>query len=133
MIYEIHTGKKYQKIVDKAMSFIIDHLQIPEDVFVEISFESLADDNCGGCVDMEHDGEYHIFEMDINKKLTEDEIVTTLFHEMKHVEQTATGKLDQSIWMGRDYSGVDYSELPWEKEAYEFESRAISIYRNELR
>lgn len=134
MLYEIHTGKKYSKTIDEAMGFIIDHLDLPNNVWVDLFIVSNKDNSCGGSVDMEKDDDgYHRFHVDINNKLSRDEMIVTLFHEMKHVEQTANGRLDQTIWEGKDYSNVAYLDRPWEKEAYEFESRTILLYRDKLR
>jgi hypothetical protein len=134
MLYEIHTGKKHIKVIDDAMTFIINHLDLPEHVWVDIFINATKDESCGGAVDMEEDEDgYHYFHLDINSKLSRDEMIVTLFHEMKHVEQTANGRLDQTIWEGKDYSNVAYLDRPWEKEAYEFESRTILLYRKQLR
>jgi hypothetical protein len=134
MLYEIHTGKKYTKVIDKAMGFVIEHLDLPNNVWVDIFINATKDNSCGGAVDMEKDEDgYHHFHVDINSKLSHDEMIVTLFHEMKHVEQTANGRLDQTIWEGKDYSNVAYLDRPWEKEAYEFESRTILLYREQLR
>jgi len=134
MLYEIQTGKKHAKVIDDAMSFIINHLDLPEHVWVDIFVKTNHDGSCGGAVDVEDDEwGYHHFHVDINSKLSHDEMIVTLFHEMKHVEQTANGRLDQTIWEGKDYSNVAYLDQPWEKEAYEFESRTILLYRSQLR
>ena len=129
MLYEIHTGKRHHKLIEDAMAFIVTRLNIPEDVWVDIYVKSLEEGSLGGAVDMEDDGEYHYFELEINSKQSREEIVATLFHEMKHVEQTATGRLDQFIWEGKDYSNVDYMDRPWEKEAYAFEHRTVYEYK----
>ena len=126
MLYEIHTGKKHKNLIDGAMSFVIHHLDIPEDVWVDIFVKSC--NNCGGVVHMEKEDEWDYYQLDINSRQSSEEIVATLFHEMKHVEQTATGRLNQYIFEGKDYSNVDYWDRPWEKEAYAFESRTILRY-----
>jgi beta-galactosidase GanA len=134
MLYEIRTGKKYAKVIGDAMTFIVDHLDLPNNVWVDLFITSNKDNSCGGSVDMEEDEYgYHHFYVDINNKLLHDEMVVTLFHEMKHVEQTANKRLDRTIWEGKDYGNVAYLDRPWEKEAYEFESRTILLYRNKLR
>lgn len=125
MFYEITKGKRYEKLVVDAMDFIIDHLKIPSDVWVSISLER-SDRSCGGCVHLEDDE----YEVDINTNQTKEEIVATLFHEMKHVEQKALGYLQETVWKGKDYKSVPYMDQPWEKEAYDFESRTISLYYN---
>ena len=126
MLYEIHTGKKYSKLIDDAMSFVINHLNVPDNVLVDIFVENC--DNCGGVVHMDEWDGYDYYHLEINSKQSREEMIATLFHEMKHVEQTATGRLDQDIWEGEDYSNVDYMDRPWEKEAYAFESRTVLRY-----
>lgn len=129
MLYELHKcPKQYKSEIDRAMSFVIGLLDIPEHVYCNIQFREWAGVSVGGCIDMEDDGEYHYFEIDINKRQPLEEILATLFHEMKHVEQTATGRLDQTMWEGVSFKDVPYDDRPYEKEAYEFESRAISKY-----
>ena len=131
MLYELH-GCRNKKAIDHAMSFVITLLDIPDHVYININFRRKWDGiSMGGCIDMENDGEYHYFEIDINNKQPLQEIIATLFHEMKHVEQTATGRLDQTIWEGVSYKDTPYDDRPWEKEAYNFESRCISRYRAE--
>lgn len=125
MLYEIHNGtQKLRRAIDEAMTFVIKHLNLPEDTWVDVEFISKG--SAGGCVDTE-DG---TFLVEINRKQSLDEIVATLFHEMKHVEQTATGKLDQLMWEGVDYTGTPYYDRPWEKEAYAFEEQLTTWYRN---
>ena len=126
MLYELH-GCRNKKAIDKAMSFVATLLDIPEYVYVNIQFKQSP--SAGGCIDMEDDGEYHQFEIDINNKQPLEEMVATLFHEMKHVEQTATGRLDQTIWEGVSHKDTPYEDRPWEKEAYEFEFRTVLQYR----
>ncbi len=128
MLYETVTGKKFSKVIDDAMTFIVNHLDLPSHVWVDITMQKLPEGSCGGCVDLGDDGDHHYFDLDINNNLTQQEIVRTIFHEMKHVEQTVNGRLDQRTWCGIDYTGVAYNDRPWEKEAYEFESRTISEY-----
>lgn len=125
MLYELHNcPKKIENQVHEAMSFVVNLLSLPENVWVDIEFQN-GDQSLGGCVDME-DGDFLI---DINKRQPLKELIVTLFHEMKHVEQTATGRLNQTIWDGISYKDTPYLERPWEKEAYEFESKAISTYK----
>ena len=126
MLYELHRCRN-KKVIDNAMTFVSKLLNIPEHVWIDIYFKQ--SNSAGGCIDMEDDGEYHHFEVDINNTQPIEEMVATLFHEMKHVEQTATGRLDQSIWEGVSYKDTPYNDRPWEKEAYEFEFRAILQYR----
>ena len=126
MLYELHNCRN-KKAIDHAMSFVSTFLDIPDHVYIDIYFKQSP--SAGGCIDMEDDGEYHYFEVDINNKQSLEEMVATLFHEMKHVEQTVTGRLDQTIWEGVSHKDTPYEDRPWEKEAYDFESRAVLQYR----
>ena len=126
MIYEIHNGtQKLRRVIDEAMTFVVSYLDLPEDTWVDVEF--ISQGSAGGCIDTE-DG---TFLVEINKKQSLDEIVATLFHEMKHVEQTATGKLDQLMWEGVDHTSTPYYDRPWEKEAYAFEEQITNKYRSQ--
>lgn len=129
MIYTAVNGsRRLKQLIDEAMMFVVDKLSIPDNVFVEIFF--CSEGSAGGCVDLEEDEDgYHVFLVEINRKQPPHEIVATLFHEMKHVEQTATGKLDQVMWMGVCHKDTPYNDRPWEKEAYAFEEQTITEYR----
>lgn len=129
MLYEIQIGKKYSKVVDDAMTFVIKHLDLPNHVWVDIRVKKLPDLQNGWCLDLEDDGNHHFFEIEINKNMPREEMLKTIFHEMKHVEQAATGKLQQLFWQGKDYRNCPYDDRPWEIEAYSFEQDIIDLYR----
>jgi hypothetical protein len=61
------------------------------------------------------------FIIDINSNQSEEEILKTISHELVHVSQFATGRLNEnmSIWEGNSMpEDIHYSEQPWELEAY---------------
>ena len=117
MIYEYeHFSKKEIKLLDSIMTRIIDHLELPSNVY--ITFER-SKDPTGGCIELE-DNEFLI---EIPKKVTDAEFMAFVAHEMKHVEQYSSGRLKQGeLWMGICYKDTPYHEKPWEIEAYQFES-----------
>lgn len=128
MLYTTVNGSQHLKtLIDDAMSFIVDKLSLPDNVFVEILLCSGG--SAGGCVDLEEDDDgYRVFLIEINKKQSRHEITATLFHEMKHVEQTCSNKLNQTQWMGVCHKSTPYDLRPWEIEAYAFEERVMSEY-----
>lgn len=132
MLYTTVNGSRtLKRFIDEAMSFVVDKLTIPDNVFIEVSFYSGG--SAGGCIDLEVDEDgYHQFSIEINKQQPHVDIVATLFHEMKHVEQTSTGKLDQVMWMGVCHKNTSYNDRPWEKEAYAFEEQTIAEYRAQV-
>lgn len=123
MLYTVTGGNtKQRKVVDTAMSYVIQLLNIPHNVFVDIELTTM--DVKGGV--MQIAGKR--FLMEINKKESLAEIAYTVFHEMKHVEQIAKGHLvwsfDTCLWKGEDHTKTSYYDRPWEKEAYIFERSA---------
>lgn len=72
------------------------------------------------------------FEITLRKNMSQEDLVTTLLHEMIHVKQYARKELVQKdagqyFWMGNPISNdIDYWDLPWEKDAYKTE---IDLFR----
>jgi hypothetical protein len=128
MIYEIDGGtKKQRKVIDLSMDFVDPLLNIPDNVFVEIVLMKCA---LSGCIDMEEEDGVHNFLVEINNKQSLEEIAATIFHELKHVEQTISKRLDQCKWDGVDHSNTPYMDRPWEIEAYGFEEETCRQWTN---
>jgi hypothetical protein len=125
MIYEISGGTKAQrKIVDLAMTAVVPMLNLKDNINIEIT---LGKFDCSGVMDCEQDEDgIHLFDMEINTATSLQELAVTVFHEMKHVEQTVTGKLGQLTWKGKCHKDTPYMERPWEIEAYAFEQHAYT-------
>ena len=118
-------------LMDKAISFASDFLDINEDL--EVDFEDcFEEDKCGYC-DYDEDG-VTIF---INPDMKKSQIITTLFHEMVHAKQFVRCELisgegkNPSRWMGKECD-LPYFETPWEQEAYELESVMWDIFKKEV-
>lgn len=130
MLYEIWGTSRSQKAVEKAMTLVDSLLNLPENVWVNIEFtEPMSDGSNGGCVECEEEDGYVVFDLDINKKQSVEQIVITLLHEMKHVEQYAQGRLGQDHWLSLPKPALPYEERPWEQEAFEFEKQAYERFR----
>lgn len=124
MIYEYdgRFAKKTRLLIDKAMSHVINFLELPAAVTVYVVPSNDEGLTAGGCMQISQ----YTYEVTINTKQRPAEIVRTIIHEMKHVEQYANKKMTQKSWNNKSimvYRGVNYFDLPWEKEAYEFEER----------
>ena len=122
MIYTVEGGTKAQrKVVDTAMSYVVQLLNIPSNVSIEIVLGRFVSHGV-------MPNSSRSFDMEICKDVSDAEIAYTVFHEMKHVEQIANHRLVHvgfvTLWEGRDYSNTEYFERPWEKEAYKFEKSA---------
>lgn len=122
MIYEVSGGKEQQRqVVDKAMSYVIHLLKIPNYVHVEFHLGIYSSHG----VIQENKKRFFV---EIYKGVSLAEIAYTVFHEMKHVEQMASGKLQferaKRLWEGEDHTNTEYFDCPWEIEAYKFEKNA---------
>jgi len=131
MIYEVETeSDQYPAAIDQAMTVAVGLLQLPENVYVTLTLGEEYS-SAGGCVHCDDEDGYMMFDVDININQDIVELITTLFHELKHVEQYATGRLTQTNWLGKKKPVLEYYERPWEKEAYKFESEAMQLYRRQ--
>jgi biotin synthase-like enzyme len=131
MIYEVvNKPKKIDEVLlDRAVSFAADFLEL--DVDLLISFQSLKKHQCGFCdysCDYSCDFDEDEVIITIAKRLSLREMIVTLFHEMIHVQQYVSGRLEHgSKWLGKVYECV-YSELPWEVEAHEMEKEMMAKF-----
>jgi hypothetical protein len=126
MIYEVlNAPKKFDTaLLDKAVSFACDYLNLDLDLTIE--FESLKRHQCGFC---DYDDDEVI--VTIAKRLSLREMIATLFHEMVHVQQYDSGRLEHGCkWLGEVYKCA-YEELPWEIEAHEMESVMMTKFEME--
>lgn len=126
MIYEVNNVPKKLDIalLDKAVSFACDYLKL--DVDLTIEFESLKKHQCGFC---DYDEDEVI--VTIAKRLSLREMLVTLFHELIHVHQYASGRLEHGCkWLGKVYDCA-YIELPWEIEAHEMEGVMMKKFEME--
>lgn len=123
MLYVVTGGNKQQrKVVDTAMSYVVQLLNIPSNVFIDIELSKM--DIKGAVMGITKNR----FHMEINKQECLAEIAYTVFHEMKHVEQLVNKVLVYThaniLWKGEDHSATEYMKRPWEVEAYKFERNA---------
>ena len=75
--------------------------------------------------------------IEIDKRLKGDDFITCVLHELVHVKQQFKGHLKEypansgieKMWKGEIYLGIDYMNLPWEKEAYEQQEILLKEYK----
>lgn len=107
--------------LDKMIAFACKFLDLEVEE-LNITFEPM--DATAAYVDT--DCEEEVVEMSINNQLHKvaGELERTIFHELVHVKQVISGKLNTvspARWLGKTYEGTSYYDLPWEKEAYALE------------
>lgn len=130
MLYEVvNKPKKVDYgLLDSLLSFSSDFLSLEEDIYLILEFNSNIEPHIHGYCLYDHD-EIHI---EVNSRLTIEEMVVALFHELIHVKQYESGDLmydgKSSFWKG-SLVECDYKFLPWEEEAYRIEKEMMEKYR----
>lgn len=79
------------------------------------------------------------FTITVDSELSRRKLLLSLAHEVVHIKQYATGQLRYFLrgpnckWMGKPYddTGVAYSDLPWEVEAWDSEHRLYQEFLDE--
>ena len=118
---------KDKKRVEKYIRDIAEELGINQHYtkYLEITFTSKLDgDSQGFCWgDKETHAEIEIARTLCGKRLSVDQMMKTLAHEMVHAKQYIFGELDgySDSWKGSDVNYYSYEDSPWEKEAYKLE------------
>ena len=75
--------------------------------------------------------------IEIDKRLKGDDFITCVLHELVHVKQQFKGELKEmkgieKMWKGEFYIGIDYLNLPWEKEAYHMQEVLLDEYKKDM-
>ena len=95
------------------------------DLHVDIHFIDEKGEG-GGTIDTRQEEDAILVE--INKHQSVNNILLTLFHEIKHVEQIACGDLKENIYKGEDTKTYEYDARPHEQDAWEFEKIAMITF-----
>jgi hypothetical protein len=121
-------GTKFlREIAHKTVAFCIDEL-MPESNNVNFHIKLLTIKNeATGYAGMGDNRKEYILDIDKNQTLRE--LVSTICHEMVHVKQYWKKEMDDTTNEDGNYRWKDevisadtlYSELPWEKEAYDLQ------------
>ena len=83
-------NSREKMIAEDIINYCRETLNIPKDISIAIAFEDLSEDNVKGWVyDEAGTGEYDI---EIDNSLGFRELVTTICHEMVHVQQLVEGR-----------------------------------------
>jgi len=116
-------NKKQRELITDVAYFCVDRLMPRmKTLEIEIQINNLKDQAVGYCM-MQDDN--RTFELEIDKKLDDDELITTVCHEMVHVKQYARNELG----INDNHDGENYYDLPYEKEAYELQEILLEEYK----
>ena len=91
---------------------------------IEIDIELRKNIKCDAdVVSGDEDREYI---MRVRRGLKEDDILTSVFHEMVHIKQDL--RKEHKLF---DCTDIPYLDRPWEQEAYELQETMLVAYRKE--
>ena len=76
------------------------------------------------------------YTIEIDKRQKGDDFITCVLHELVHVKQYFKKELKdingvEMRWKGETHIGIDYYNLPWEKEAYELQESLLIEYKKQ--
>ncbi len=119
----------------EAIDWVMLELNLPEHVHVAIEFKRMALYSQASVMDQDYDPEEDDgwwFDIEISSRLKKDDVIRAIFHEMIHIKQMSTGRLQyingQPYWLGKKMVGLDYNNRPWEIEAFDKENELLHKY-----
>ena len=123
------SNKKWRLLAEEGVSFCIQKLMSRmRTLDIEVVLTNV-NDAYGYC----HSISNREFEIEIDKKLKENDFISTVAHEMVHVWQYATKQLTQKgcreFWKGKDYTKTSYSKQPWERQALRMEKQLLKEFK----
>ena len=123
MIYVEGGSKRQRRIVKDAAMFAWRYLMPRVSncvVDIELKKVKQADGYC-------HEADYRVFQIEIDKKLMGDNLLTTVFHEMVHVKQGVRKEwaFDEVVYKTHE----EYINLPWEVEAYDLQEVMLEAWK----
>ena len=129
-------GARKRRVEDTVSWFLNKYLP-RHHITVEVLHRGLRREGVyGWCSVTDCDWRPRSFLIEIHNRLSEEDYIKTLLHEMQHILQHIRGDLRDKrgirCWKGIDCSGLDYDEMPWEQEAHQREQELYEEYLNYL-
>ena len=118
--------KILREIAHKTVAYCLDEL-LPDSnkLQIEVKLTNIKTDAVGYTLMLDNRKQY---ELEIEKNQTLREFIGTICHEMVHLKQYYLNEMDETVEDGsyrwkdtRVPSDTAYSDLPWEKEAYDLQ------------
>ena len=123
-----NTNKKQQRTIEAALWFAKSYL-LPRHKIDEIEIESWDAE------DLQHDGDCYdaddrSFIIRVNKELSEQDLLTTIFHEFVHIKQHIKKEFGGDVFAISNEE-VAYMDRPYEIEAFKLETIMYKEYFNQ--
>ena len=119
------TNKKQQQIIERALWFAKSYL-LPRHKIDEIEVESVKGLQANGDC---YDSDDRSFVIRVNKELSEQDLLTTIFHEFVHIKQFIKKEFGGDIFSISNEE-VAYMDRPYEIAAFELEKKILEEYNN---
>ena len=120
-----NTNKKRQRTIEDALWFAKSYL-LPRHKIDEIEIESWKDlPHDGDC----YDADDRSFIIRVNKDLSKEDLLTTIFHEFVHIKQHIKKEFGGDVF-GISNEEVAYMDRPYEIEAFRLEKELLEEYNN---
>ena len=120
-----NTNKKTQQTIEDALRFAKSYL-LHRDKIDEIEIESVKDLHAhGDC----YDADDRSYVIRVNKELSEQDLLTTIFHEFVHIKQHIKKEFGGDVFELSNQE-VAYEDRPYEIEAFELEKKLLEEYNN---
>jgi hypothetical protein len=138
MFLTIHGGSKKQREIAKSAVIFAKQRLIPKIRTIELTLRIVKVDSglCGYCDDVSEKSPSRQFVITVRSDMSDETLVSVIFHEMVHLQQSAAGKLKEVyvdgvfklVWSNVIQPEHLYKDQPWEHEAQEMEKILISEY-----
>ena len=120
-----NTNKKRQRTIEDALWFAKSYL-LPRHKIDEIEIESWKDlPHDGDC----YDADDRSFIIRVNKDLSKEDLLTTIFHEFVHIKQHIKKEFGGDVF-GISNEEVAYMDRHYEIEAFRLEKEMLEEYNN---
>ena len=131
----VYGGTKNQRwlVEDIAWWFCEKYFKRFKSFNIEIDLCKIPEKVQGWCMEIDKNCSH----IQIDKRLEGDDFITCVLHELVHVKQQFKGELKEmkgieKMWKGEVYIGIDYLNLPWEKEAYHMQEVLLDEYKKDM-
>lgn len=120
----LHCGYGYsKKLCEKSSLWFLNNFLDDYDVKIEFNHHSLKKYGVNGfCTFLRHDEVPNSFIIDLDTHMNQDLYLKTIFHELTHVKQWVTGKLQLiNNYLYYEESGID--DFPYDEQPHEIEAK----------
>lgn len=128
------TKSKRELVFNAAAWYINNYMPRMRTLDIEISITKLDPEYYGFCLEGDTNRE---FQIEVSKILGDEDLVTTVIHEMIHVKQYARRELQQKggkhRWKSKWFGEIDYMDQPWEREAHRLDAKLAEMFFSDYR